>query len=146
MPLIPLQAGPLSLVLQADEGTLRYIHAGQSEVLRGVGALVRDHAWNTVRPEVGDLVIDQRADSSEIVIGPLRRAGDRHEVRARDFPLDADGEFRVELVSGSLRDAFPGCFGAHRASIGAHHPPSSAQSRGRACGSFSVSVLPLLQP
>jgi len=59
---IPLRAGPVTMVFDADNVFLRYIRVGQHEVLRGINAPVRDQNWATVAPEVSNLKVDDGGD------------------------------------------------------------------------------------
>ena len=52
-----LQAGALSAVL--DNGALRYIKLGDTEVLRAIAFLVRDENWGTFTPEISNLKVKQ---------------------------------------------------------------------------------------
>ncbi len=52
-----LRAGPLTMVLEADTGFLRYVRLGERELLRGVYAAVRNENWDTIEPEVRDLKV-----------------------------------------------------------------------------------------
>ena len=50
--LIPLHAGPLSMVFDVDNAMLRFIRVGKTEVLRGINAPVRNQFWGTLGTEV----------------------------------------------------------------------------------------------
>lgn len=52
-----LTAGPISVVL--DNGALRYIKLGETEVLRAIAFLVRDENWGTFNPEISNLKVKQ---------------------------------------------------------------------------------------
>ena len=52
-----LRAGALSAVF--DNGALRYIKLGETEVLRAIAFLVRDENWGTFTPEISSLKIKQ---------------------------------------------------------------------------------------
>src|SRR5262245_28614094 len=52
-----LRAGALSAVL--DNGALRYIKLGDTEVLRAIAFLVRDENWGTFTPAISNLKIRQ---------------------------------------------------------------------------------------
>ncbi len=87
---IPLNAGPLRLVLLPGEGAIRYLFAGEHEVLRGIGAPIRDRAWATVRPEISDLIIDRRTNSFRVTF----------TARCRIHPVDL--RWRGELTGSPL--------------------------------------------
>lgn len=63
---IPLRAGPVTMVFDADNAFLRYVRVGPHEVLRGITAPVRDQNWATVAPQVSNLRVDQRNDSFQV--------------------------------------------------------------------------------
>ena len=52
-----LAAGPISAVF--DNGALRYIKLGETEVLRAIAFLVRDENWGTFNPTISNLKIKQ---------------------------------------------------------------------------------------
>ncbi len=64
--LIPLRAGSVTMVFDADNVFLRYIRVGPQEVLRGINAPVRDQNWATIAPEVSRLQVDDRGDSFDV--------------------------------------------------------------------------------
>ena len=43
--LIPLRAGPLSMIFDADNVMLRFVKIGDTEVLRAINAPVRNQYW-----------------------------------------------------------------------------------------------------
>jgi D-apionolactonase len=49
-PTVTLQAGPVRLIY--DNGCLRYLKAGQDEILRMIYFAVRDHNWDTIEGEI----------------------------------------------------------------------------------------------
>lgn len=55
---IPLRAGPVTAVFDADNVCLRYIRVGRHEILRGINAPVRNQDWATVAPKVTNLEIE----------------------------------------------------------------------------------------
>ena len=63
---IPLRAGPVSMVFDAENAFLRYIRVGKHEVLRGINAPIRNENWATIAPKVSNLKVDQRDDSFEV--------------------------------------------------------------------------------
>ena len=60
---IPLRAGPVSMVFDAENVFLRYVRVGNHEILRGVNAPIRNENWATIAPQVSDLKVEQRDDS-----------------------------------------------------------------------------------
>lgn len=63
---IPLRAGPVSMVFDAENVHLRYIRVGNHEILRGINAPFRDQDWATITPEVSNLQVEQRDNSFEL--------------------------------------------------------------------------------
>ena len=58
---IPLRAGPVTMLLDADNVFLRYIKVGPHEVLRGINAPIRNQKWSTVAPKVSNLHVERSA-------------------------------------------------------------------------------------
>jgi D-apionolactonase len=63
---IPLRAGPVTAVFDADNVFLRYIRVGSHEVLRGINAPVRNQDWATIAPKVTNLRVDQQGASFKV--------------------------------------------------------------------------------
>ena len=63
---IPLRAGPVTMVFDSDNAFLRYIRIGQSEILRGINAPIRDEHWSTVTPEVSNIQIRNRENNFDL--------------------------------------------------------------------------------
>lgn len=59
---IPLRAGPVTMVFEPDNAFLRYIRAGDHEILRGITAPVRNQFWGTVLPVVSNVKLDDKGD------------------------------------------------------------------------------------
>ena len=59
---IPLRAGPVTMIFDADNVFLRYIRVGEHEVLRGINAPIRDRNWSTVAPKVSNLKVTDGGD------------------------------------------------------------------------------------
>lgn len=73
---IPLRAGPLTMVFDADNVFLRYIRVGTHEVLRGINAPIRNQNWATIPPEVSNLRVDQRDDSFTVTFNVACKQAD----------------------------------------------------------------------
>lgn len=61
--MVPLRAGPVSMVFDVDNILLRYVQVGPHEVLRAISAPVRDQNWATVAPKISNLRVDNQIDS-----------------------------------------------------------------------------------
>ena len=76
---IPLRAGPLRLVF--DRGELRWIRAGEREVLRAIYFALRAENWVTITPELEGLEIEAEPASFRVRFrarherGPVKYAG-----------------------------------------------------------------------
>jgi len=66
MRLLPLSAGPLSLMFDRSNAFLRYIRIGNEEFVRGIFGAVRDRDWNTIPFAMEELDIVQSSDSFHI--------------------------------------------------------------------------------
>lgn len=66
MTLIPLVAGPLTMVFDSETAFLRYVKLGKSELVRAVFAAVRDQNWDTIPFVFENLEIDCADDSFSI--------------------------------------------------------------------------------
>lgn len=61
--LIPLRAGPLSMIFDADNVMLRFVKIGDTEVLRAINAPVRNQYWGTVPPVASQIQLRDEGDS-----------------------------------------------------------------------------------
>jgi len=61
---VELRSGHLSV--QYEKGAIRYIKAGDVEILRMIYSAVRDHNWGTTDPLIRDEKIETHADSFQI--------------------------------------------------------------------------------
>lgn len=94
-----ISAGPLSLVFEPELGFVRFVRWGETEILRGIYAAVRDEAWNTIAPQIGNLRIEQAADRFRI----------EFDVTCRERTIDFFWRGKIEGQSnGSLRFDFKG--------------------------------------
>ena len=59
---IPLRAGPVTMIFDAENAFLRYVRIGPHEVVRGINAPIRDQNWATVAPRVSNLRVENRGD------------------------------------------------------------------------------------
>jgi hypothetical protein len=63
---IPLRAGPVTMLFDADNVFLRYVRVGSHEVLRGINAPIRNQNWATVAPSVSNLQIEDEGDRFKV--------------------------------------------------------------------------------
>ncbi len=66
MTLILLAAGPLTMVFDTETAFLRYVKLGETELVRGVFAAVRDQNWDTIPFVFDGFEIDRAEDSFSI--------------------------------------------------------------------------------
>jgi len=126
MPLIALKAGFLQVQFDPALGVIGSVFAGRHEVLRGIGAPVRDHAWGTVRPVLSRLSIKQDTGSFRVTFA----------ARCRSGPVDfawqglvlgtADGRLAFEFTGRARRK-----FLANRIGFCVLHPAGGRSGRCR---------------
>lgn len=63
---IPLRAGPVTMVFDAENVFLRYIRIGKHEILRGINAPIRNENWATIAPKASNLRVEQRNDNFKV--------------------------------------------------------------------------------
>lgn len=62
-PPVELSAGPLRMIFEPELAMLRYLRLGETEVVRGIFAPVRDRNWGTVEPRISNVkIIDRGAN------------------------------------------------------------------------------------
>lgn len=95
--LIPLRAGPLTMLFDPTSGFVRRIKLGEREVLRGIYAAVRDRNWGTPPGVLRESVREVEARSFRIEFESEHRQGDIHFVWRGTLRGDADGTLRYEF-------------------------------------------------
>ena len=73
---IELKAGPLGMVFEPAEGFLRYVKLGDTEVLRGIYAAVRDPNWGTVAPQISQVELVEEDGGFVLTFAVRNREGD----------------------------------------------------------------------
>jgi hypothetical protein len=87
-----LRAGALSAVL--DNGALRYIKLGGTEVLRAMAFLVRDENWGTFTPEIGNLKVRQGKSDFRVTYDARCKDARRSLAYQAEISCGADGALR----------------------------------------------------
>jgi hypothetical protein len=87
-----LRAGALSAVL--DNGALRYIKLGETEVLRAIAFLVRDENWGTFTPEIGNLKVKQGKNDFSVTYDARCKDVKRSLAYKAEISCGADGTLR----------------------------------------------------
>jgi D-apionolactonase len=119
---IELRAGPLSAVF--EDGDLRYIRAGDVELVRRVYVALRDVNWNTVRGERTNEHLEVGTDSFRI------EYDSRHRQRGIDFEWHcaiagaSDGTITIEMAGRALA-----AFRFWRAGFCVLHPTTDCAGR-----------------
>jgi hypothetical protein len=103
--LIPLRAGPLTMLYDPTSGFVRRIKLGEREVLRGIYAAVRDRNWGTVLGVTREVIRKIEPQSFHIEFESEHRQGDIHFVWRGCIRGDADGMLRYEF-DGEARTTF----------------------------------------
>ena len=111
--LIPLRAGPLTLLYDSASGMVRRIKLGEREVLRGIYAAVRDRNWGTVPVTIRETIRVVHVDSFRLEFAAEHRQGDIHFVWQGKIRGEADGtlcyEFTGEAKSTFLKNRIGFC-------------------------------------
>jgi hypothetical protein len=92
-----LQAGALSAVF--DNGALRYIKLGETEVLRAIAFLVRDENWGTFTPEISNLKIRQGKSDFRVTYDARCKDAKRSLTYRAEISCGADGALRFDAVA-----------------------------------------------
>jgi D-apionolactonase len=92
-----LQAGALSAVF--DNGALRYIKLGETEVLRAIAFLVRDENWGTFTPEISSLKIRQGKSDFRVTYDARCKDAKRSLTYRAEISCGADGTLRFDAVA-----------------------------------------------
>jgi hypothetical protein len=100
--LLPLRAGPLTMLYQPDTGFVRRICMGDREVLRGIYAAVRDRNWATVLPAIRELRRDIAQDQFHIAFEAEHRQAPIHFVWHGELEGRPDGSIRYQFVGEAL--------------------------------------------
>jgi len=87
-----LRAGALSAVF--DNGALRYIKLGETEVLRAIAFLVRDENWGTFTPEIGNLKVKQGKSDFRVTYEARCKDAKRSLTYRAEISCGADGALR----------------------------------------------------
>jgi hypothetical protein len=87
-----LRAGALSAVF--DNGALRYIKLGETEVLRAIAFLVRDENWGTFTPEIGNLKVKQGKNDFRVTYDARCNDAKRSLSYRAEISCGADGALR----------------------------------------------------
>jgi hypothetical protein len=91
-----LRAGALSAVF--DNGALRYIKLGETEVLRAIAFLVRDENWGTFTPEITNLKIKQGKSDFRVTYDARCKDAKRSLTYRAEISCGADGALRFNAV------------------------------------------------
>ena len=121
---IPLRAGPLSMVFDADKAMLRYLRVGQTEVLQGINAPIRNRFWGTVLPQVTNVKVDDDGDKFTVSFDASCRERDVDFVWKGKIVGEANGRV-VFVFDGEARSAFL----KNRIGFCVLHGPSAAGRR-----------------
>jgi hypothetical protein len=92
-----LRAGAVSAVF--DNGALRYIKLGETEVLRAIAFLVRDENWGTFTPEIGNLKIRQGKSDFRVTYDARCKDAKRSLSYQAEIACGADGALRFAATA-----------------------------------------------
>lgn len=103
--LIPLRAGPLTLLYDPTSGMVRRITLGEVEVVRGIYAAVRDRNWGTVPGTMREVIRKIESESFHIDFESEHRHGDIYFTWRGIICGEADGAVRYEF-DGEAKSTF----------------------------------------
>lgn len=103
--LIPLRAGPLTMLYDPASGMLRRIKLGEREVLRGIYASVRDRNWGTVPATIRETNRNIEPESFRLEFDSDHQQGNIHFAWHGTILGQADGTLRYEF-NGEAKTTF----------------------------------------
>lgn len=98
----PLRAGPLRALFEPTTGFLRYLSIGETEVLRGVYAAVRDEDWGTVPGRIEDVKLEQHDDSFDLHFASVHQQGEVHFVWQGRITGESSGKLTFSFDGEAL--------------------------------------------
>jgi hypothetical protein len=134
-----LRAGGLKLLY--ENGSIRYISAGDTELIRMTYSAVRDENWLTIEPEISDEIIKSGKDWFRITYHATYRQKD----------IDFEAEYKFTGSDDEITCEFKGCanstFMKNRIGFCVLHPVDSCKGKvcsiGHPDGSNTSSVFPV---
>ncbi len=100
---IRLAAGPVSAVL--EDGFLRYIRLGSTEIVRGLYSAVRDHNWDTIPGRIRDYRVERGDEAFSIRYVSEHRLGGIHFSWTAEISGALDGTLSYSM-DGTVLSAF----------------------------------------
>jgi hypothetical protein len=97
-----LVAGPVTATL--EDGQLRWIKVGDTEVIRAIAFLIRDRIWSTCPPEISNLSVDESGGGFVVSFDALTRTADGDLPWHAEFRGTPDGTIRCEAVARPEQD------------------------------------------
>lgn len=120
--IIQMKAGPVHC--QYESGYLRYLKAGETEVLRMIYPAVRDHNWGTIAPQISNEKIVNEPEYFEISYDCLYQSGEVSFQARYHIKGTAEGEVSFEMVGECLES-----FRKNRIGFNVLHPPEAAGAK-----------------
>ncbi|WPP50950.1 hypothetical protein [Catalinimonas niigatensis] len=114
-----LKAGPL--ICRYEVGYLRYIKAGNTELLRMIYPAVRDHNWATITPQISNEQIVQEEDHFDIHYDCVYQEGEIDFRAHYHLQGDREGNIQFEMQGEAMRT-----FLKNRIGFNVLHPPQVA--------------------
>ncbi len=97
-----LRAGPL--VVEFDNGALRYVKVGGKEAIRNIAFVVRDQNWGTYNPVIENLKIGQGPNSFEISFDAICKDASQELRYSAKITGASDGTLRFEGIGKAITD------------------------------------------
>ncbi|MEK6480280.1 hypothetical protein WJR50_22245 [Catalinimonas sp. 4WD22] len=120
--IIQLKAGPVRC--QYESGYLRYLKAGEKELLRMIYPAVRDHNWGTIAPQISNEKIVNEPEHFEISYDCLYQSREVSFQAQFHILGTSKGEVSFEMEGKCLKS-----FRKNRIGFNVLHPPEAAGSK-----------------
>ncbi|MBI3679919.1 MAG: hypothetical protein HY235_05925 [Acidobacteria bacterium] len=102
---IELAAGPLTMIFEPELAFLRYLRLGETEVIRGIYAAVRDRNWGAIAPKVTGLLVESREKAFRVLFDVECKEGVIDFLWHGEVTGGPDGAVRFQM-NGEARAAF----------------------------------------
>lgn len=117
-----LRAGPLTLLL--EQGEIRRVKLGETEILRRIYLAVRGSDWRTIPPALADLQVDVGADAFKATYTLVHRQDEFDFSWSVEVEGDAQGRLRFRALGRSAS-----AFLTNRVGMCLLHPPRECAGR-----------------
>lgn len=117
-----LKAGPLSLLL--EQGEIRRVRLGETEILRRIYLAVRGSDWRTIPPAIANLKVEAGADAFKATYALAHKQDEFDFAWSVEIEGDAQGHLRFRALGKSAS-----AFLTNRVGMCLLHPPRECAGR-----------------